>query len=213
MSEQAARQREARRRAMLPGSSRDSFIKFAKRAFPIASIVLLVVLVGLPLSASQEFSFLLSKDSAEKANERMRVQEATYRGETARGEPFEIMAKSGVQKSSTVPVVMLTGLSAEIRREDGPATVTAPSGDFFIEENRIVVNGPVTARSASGYSLNGNRIEVDINENRVNASEPVNGKLPMGTFQADSFTADIEGRSVTLSGSVKLRITPNRTVS
>ncbi len=197
---------------MLPGSSRDNFIKLAKRGFPIASILLLAVLIILPLSASQEFSFLLSKDSAEKASERMRMQEATYRGETTRGEAFEIMAKSGVQKTSTVPIVMLTGLSAEIQQESGPATVTAPTGEFFIEENRIVVNGPVTARSASGYSLNGNRIEVDINENRVTAAEPVEGTLPMGTFRANSFTADIEGRSVTLSGSVKLRITPNRTV-
>jgi len=213
MSELAMRDREARRRSMLPGSPRDSFIKVAKRAFPIASLLLLVVLIALPLSASQEFSFLLSKDSAAKANERMRIQEATYRGETTRGEPFEIMAKSGVQKTSAIPVVMLTGLSAEIQQASGPATVSAPTGEFFIEENRIVVNGPVTARSTSGYSLNGNRIEVDINENRVNANEPVSGSLPMGTFRANSFTADIEGRSVTLSGSVKLRITPNRTFS
>jgi len=212
MSEQAIREREARRRSMLPGSPRDNFISIAKRGFPIASILLLVVLIALPLSASQEFSFLLSKDSAERASERMRIQEATYRGETSRGEPFEIMAKSGVQKTSAVPVVMLTGLSAEIRQQDGPATITAPTGEFFIEENRIIVDGPVTARSASGFSLNGNRIEVDINENRVNANEPVEGTLPMGTFRANGFTADIEGRSVTLSGSVKLRITPNRTI-
>lgn len=212
MSEKARQLREARRRAMLPGSSRDSFIKVAKRGFPIASILLLVVLVALPLSASQEFSFLLSKDSAEKAGERMRMQEATYRGETARGEPFEIMARSGVQKTSAVPVVMLKGLSAEIRQESGPATVTAPSGEFFIDENRIVVNGPVVARSASGYSLDGQRIEVDMNANRVRADQPVEGALPMGRFRADRFAADIEGRNVTLAGSVKLRITPDRTM-
>ena len=213
MADRAVRERESRRRSMLPGSRRDAFIKIAKRGFPIASILLLIVLVMLPLSAQQEFSFMLSKDSAKKANERMRMQEASYRGETTSGEPFEITAQSGVQKTSAVPVVMLTGLSAEIIQASGPATVTAPTGEFFIDENRIVVNGPVTAISASGYSLNGNRIEVDINENRVSAAQPVEGTLPMGRFRADGFTADIEGRYVTLTGSVRLRITPNRTSS
>jgi lipopolysaccharide export system protein LptC len=212
MSELAERDREARRRAMLPGGPRDSLIALAKWGFPVASILLLIVLVALPLSARQEFSFLLSKDSAARAGERMRIQEASYRGETTRGEPFEITAKSGVQKSSAVPVVMLTALAAEILQAQGPATVTAPSGEFFIEENRLVVNGPVVARSASGYSLDGNEINIDINRSRITATDPVSGTLPMGTFQANGFNADIEGRNVALTGGVKLRITPNRTI-
>jgi lipopolysaccharide export system protein LptC len=210
MSAEAVRIREARRRAMLPGSPRDGLIAIAKWGFPLASGLLLVVLVALPLSATQEFSFLLSKDSAARSGERMRMQEASYRGETRRGEPFEITAQSGVQKTSAVPVVVLTGLSAEVRQAEGPAIVTAPSGEFFIDQNRLVVNGPVVARSASGYSLDGNRIEVDINKSRVSTADPVSGTLPMGTFQANAFSADIKGSEVTMSGGVHLRITPNR---
>jgi lipopolysaccharide export system protein LptC len=212
MSELADRQREARRRSMLPGGPRDALISAAKWVLPAASAILLVILIILPLSATQEFSFLLSKDSAAKAGERMRIEAATYRGETERGEPFEIVAKTGVQKTSAVPVVRLTGLSARLEQQEGPATVTAPVGEFFIEENRLVVDGPVVARSASGYSLDGAAIEVSIAENRVTTTQPVSGTLPMGTFRADSFTADIQGRKVQLAGGVKLRITPNRTL-
>ena len=82
-------------------------------------------------------------------------------------------------RTSAVPVVVLTGLAARVDQEDGPATVTAPSGEFFIEQNRLVVEGPVVARSASGYSLDGNAIEVDINQNRVSSENPVSGTLPM----------------------------------
>jgi lipopolysaccharide export system protein LptC len=196
---------------MLPGGPRDLFIATAKWVLPLASVALLIVLIMLPLSARQEFSFLLSKDSAARAGERLRMQEATYRGETSRGEPFEITAKSGVQKTSAVPVVILSGLSARLEQQQGPATVTAPRGEFFIEENRLRVDGPVVARSASGYSLDGNAIDVDISTNRVSTTQPVAGTLPMGTFSADSFTADIQGREVRLDGGVKLRITPNRT--
>jgi lipopolysaccharide export system protein LptC len=210
MSDLADRQREARRRAMLPGGPRDVLIAVAKWALPLASLVLLVVLIALPLSATREFSFLLSKDNAARAGERMRMAEATYRGETAKGEPFEIVARSGVQKTSAVPVVVLSGLSARLEQIQGPATVTAPAGEFFIEENRLVVQGPVVARSASGFSLDGNAIEVSISDNRVSTAQPVSGTLPMGTFRANAFTADIQGREVRLDGGVQLRITPNR---
>ncbi len=195
---------------MLPGSSRDVVVNAAKWVLPGASLLLLAVLVALPLASTQEFSFLLSKDSAARAGERMRVQEATYRGETARGEPFEIMARSGIQKTSAVPVVVLDGLSAEIRQPSGPATVTAPRGEFFIEENRLIVSGPVVARSTSGFSLDADRIEVDINMSRVSTDQPVSGQLPMGAFKANRFSADVEGRHVTLSGGVSLRINPSR---
>ena len=198
---------------MLPGGPRDAFVAAAKWGFPVASTILFAILVVLPLSATHEFSFLLSKDGAPHAGERMRVQEATYRGETSKGEAFEIIAESGVQKSSAVPVVVLTGLAARLDQQQGPATVTAPSGEFFIEQNRLVVDGPVVARSVSGYSLDGNAIEVDINNNRVSTAEPVSGTLPMGKFQANAFTADLQGRSVSMTGNVKLRITPNRTTA
>lgn len=211
MSDLADREREARRRSMLPGGPRDAFVAAAKWGFPVASTILFAILVVLPLSATQEFSFLLSKDSAARAGERMRMQEATYRGETSRGEAFEILAESGVQKTSAVPVVVLTGLSARIDQQQGPAIVTAPSGEFFIDQNRLVVNGPVVARSASGYSLDGHAIEVDIDKDRVSSTEPVSGTLPMGEFQANAFAADLEGRTVSMTGGVKLRINPNRT--
>ncbi|MFA7439430.1 MAG: LPS export ABC transporter periplasmic protein LptC [Sphingomonadaceae bacterium] len=211
MSSTAANvQREARRRAMLPGSRRDRAVKIAKTIFPVLALLLCAVLVILPLSIQQEFSFLLSKDSAMMAGERMQMQEASYRGETSDGEPFEIMAQSGVQKTSSVPIVVLTGLSASILRADGPARVTAPSGEFLIDENRLLVNGPVKAESQSGYSLDGGKILVDINARLISSDSPVSGLIPMGAFRADRFTGDVDGRRVVLEGRAHLRITPER---
>ena len=80
---------EARRRSMLPGSARDSLVSAAKWGFPIGSVLLFAVLLVLPVTRNREFSFLLSKDSAAHSGERMRIQEAEYRGETSRGEDPE----------------------------------------------------------------------------------------------------------------------------
>lgn len=210
MSALADWRRETRRRSMLPGSQRDRLIAVARIGFPVAAGLLAIVLIALPLLSSQEFSFLLSKDSAEKSDERMRMLEVTYRGETAQGEPFSISAHSGVQRTSSVPVVVLQGLHAEITRESGPASVSAPSGEFLINENRVLVNGPITLRSTSGYSLDGDRIMVDINAGTVATEQPVSGTIPMGAFSADRFSADIEGRRFVLDGGASLRITPAR---
>lgn len=210
MSERAARLRLARRYSMLPGGRRDALVSALKWGLPVAAVLLLLVLLLLPLIANREFSFMLSKESAGQAGERMRIAQARYSGQTINGEPFEITAESGVQRTSNVPVVILTELAAQLIQKEGPATVTAPKGQYFIEQNRLLVDGPVVARSASGYSLDGKDIEVDIDKRQVSTNEPVSGSLPMGDFSADSFTADLRGDKVTMTGGVKLKIRPGR---
>jgi len=204
----AETQRAARRRAMLPGSARDGWVAALKVGLPAAAVLLFALLLWLPLSATQELSFLLSKETTEPAGERLLVQEARYRGETDDGEPFEIRAVRGVQKTSTVPLVRLSGLSAEIQRADGLARISAPAGVYDLDSQRILIEGPVEVRSAAGYALDGAQIVVDLNLRTVASAEPVSGALPLGTFRAARFAADIEGRRVVLEGGVALRIAP-----
>lgn len=210
MTALADARRAARRQSMLPGSSRDTVVRIAKLALPATAAALFLVLLLVPLTRVQEFSFLLSKDNAMRAGERMAVEEALYRGQTADGEPFRISADSGVQKSSAEPVVILSGLAAEIDRANGQVRVTAPSGAFDMESNRVTVDGPVMARSQSGYSLDGANIVVDINASRVISDQPVRGTLPSGQFSADRFEADIDGGRILLDGRASLRLTPSR---
>lgn len=209
----AEAQRRARARALLPGSPRDHVIAVAKVALPAAAACLLGVLVAMPMFMKQEFSFVLSKDSAPKSDARMRLQELSYRGQTAQGQTFEIRAESGVQKTSSVPVVLLRGLSATIDQQRGPATVSAPSGEFQMDTNRVVVDGPVIADSAAGFSLDGDHIVIDINDGHVHSDRPVTGSLPMGSFSANSFAADVDGRRVVLEGRAHIRLNPRRSHS
>ncbi|MFN7175621.1 MAG: LPS export ABC transporter periplasmic protein LptC [Thermaurantiacus sp.] len=204
----AEARREARRQAMLPGSARDTWISVLRVALPAAAVMLFAVILWLPLTANQEFSFLLSKDTTAAAGERLLAQEARYRGETDNGEPFELRAERAVQQTSTVPVVMLTGLSARIERADGEARVTAPSGNYNLDTQMIGISGPVEVRSESGFSLDSAAIIVDLNRRTVTTDEAVTGAVPLGTFRADSFAADIEGRRVVMEGGVRLRMAP-----
>ena len=195
-----------RQRAALPGSSRDTVFGILKWLLPALALAVLATIIIWPLTKAQEFSFLLSKDKVGVAEERLRLDNAVYRGETARGEAFVISAAGAVQHSSAVPIVELKALTAKLQMKDGPATVTALSGRYFMDKDRLQINGPVTMQSANGYSLDSATIDIDLNTREVTTDAPVTGTLPIGTFRAGNLQADVQGRRMVLDGGVHLRI-------
>lgn len=177
-----------------------------KWLLPAAAFVIGMAILIWPLLSVQEFSFLLAKDQVAVSRERLRVNRAEYRGKTAAGEAFAISAGSAMQKSSAVPIVELVTLQARLDGRDGPAQVSAPSGRYFLDEDRLEVAGPVKLRADGGYSLDADTVFVDLKRRQVNTQSPVTGTLPMGDFSADRMSGDLAGQSVRLDGNVHLRI-------
>ncbi len=199
-----------RQRAALPGSRHDRIMATLKWLLPALALAVLATIVIWPLSKVQEFSFLLDKDKVAVAKERLRIDSAVYRGETSRGEDFVISAADAVQHSSAVPIVELTRLTAKLALNDGPATVVAPSGRYFMSTDMLQINGPVRLDSAAGYSLDSATVDIDLGTRRVTTSQPVTGTLPIGDFRADALDADLLGRHLVLTGHVHLRIRGRR---
>lgn len=195
-----------RQRAALPGSPRDTVFGILKWLLPAAALLVLAVIVIWPLTKAQEFSFLLAKDKVGMAAERLRLDTAVYRGETARGEAFVISAGSAVQRSSAVPIVELKSLTAKLAMADGPASVVAPAGRYFMETEKLQITGPVTMKSANGYSLDSQTVDIDLNTREVRTDAPVSGTLSIGAFRAGRLRADIPGRKMILDRGVHLRI-------
>jgi lipopolysaccharide export system protein LptC len=199
---------EARRRRALPGGFRDRWMGLLKLALPAAAAVLTFALVLIPLMQSRELSFLLSKESVAKAGERMRLEAAMYRGETAEGDPFEVSAADAVQRTSARPVVDLVGLKARLTDTEGPVLVTAPSGMFDMTADLLTVSGPVMLRSQRGWSLDSRTVLVSLRDRTVRTDERVSGRVAVGAFEAGSAYGDVGGRRVVLEGGARLRIRP-----
>ncbi len=197
-----------RARAALPGGGWDRFVRIVKVALPTAALVLLATIIIWPLTSAREFSFLLAKDKVAMSKERLRTDTAMYRGQTANGQPFEIRAGNAVQRSSAVPVIELSRLAADVRLDDGPARVTAPSGRYEIDHDLLVIAGPVRMDSAAGYTLNSADVRVSLLDQTVVTDRPVTGTIPLGTFRGNSLHADIGGKRVMLGGGTHLHITP-----
>jgi lipopolysaccharide export system protein LptC len=206
MSELAIAQDLRKRSWALPGGVHDRLVGSLKVVLPAAIGVLMAFLAMAPLSRSQEISFILDKSKVEVAKERMRVQAAQYRGRDAKGRPFSILADSAVQATSQDPIVDITGMSARLLMDDGPASLRALRGQYDLEKEQMAVVGPILFSAPDGYSLATRDVTVDLAQRSLASRGRVDGRIPLGTFSADSMTAALSERRVTLVGRARMRI-------
>ncbi len=211
MSEIAIRERSARQKWAAPGSRHDRIIHVTHWLFPMLIGVLTAFLVMAPLTTAGDVSFVLDKNKVEVAKERLKIQKAQYRGADAKGQPFTLNAGSALQKSSAEPIVQIQQLAAQIRLSDGPAAITAPSGRYDMESERVNVDGPIAFRGPNGYTLDTNNATVDLKSRRMQSGGAVTGTVSQGTFSGDRLDADLEARTVTLRGNARLHVNPRGT--
>ena len=163
-----------------------------------------------PLSPRGEVSFLLDRNKVAIANDRLRVDNAMYRGEDSDGRPFSLAAGDAVQASASVPVVTMEDLTARLILPEGPAVLSAPRGSYNIDSERMTIPGIVQFSAADGYSMAARNVMVDLPSRTLLSDGRVQGAIPAGTFSADLIRADLRARTVSLVGNARLRMVPDR---
>lgn len=210
MTEAADLIRDKRRHWAAPGGSHDRKVRILARWLPgLVGVVAAAMLVG-PLFTEGELSFLLDRTKVAVTEERLRVNNAMYRGEDKRGRPFTVTAGSAVQVSAAVPEVQMENLAARIRLTDGPAELTAVRGTYNYADQRVVVVGPVVFTAADGYRLTTANVAIDLRDRMVSGSGGVSGAIPSGTFSADRISADLDNRILKLDGNVRMQFVQSR---
>jgi lipopolysaccharide export system protein LptC len=189
-----------------PGGAHDYLIKFLKVLLPAGVGVLLAYLLLSPLGKDREISFLLDKSKVDVAKERLKVQQAQYRGQDNKGRAFSIDAQRALQPSSNDPVVQIEGMAAQIQLDDGPASLKADNGRYNMDTQKVDVLGPILFSAADGYRLETRDVAVDLNSQTMSSGEGVKGRIPFGTFTANKMTVDLQGRTVVLTGRVRLHM-------
>jgi lipopolysaccharide export system protein LptC len=206
MSELAERERAVKRGWAAPGGFHDWLVRILKIVLPAAIGVLLAYLLLSPLSEEREISFLLDKDKVDLARERLKVQSAQYRGMDNQGRPFTIDAARAVQATSAEPVVEISGMSARIQLDEGPATLRADRGRYDMETQKVDVLGPILFAAADGYRLDTRDVTIDLNRRSLAGERGVEGRMPLGRFSAGRMAVDLPGRRVVLTGRARLHI-------
>jgi lipopolysaccharide export system protein LptC len=206
MSELARRERAVKRGWAAPGGFHDFLVRFLKIALPIGVLGFVAYLLISPLSHNKEVSFLLDKKKVATAHERLKTQAAHYQGIDDQGRAFTVEADQAIQKTSDVPIIDISGVRAQMQLKDGPAVMTADSGRYHMDQQKMDVDGPVHVTAADGYKLETRNVTVDLNNHSLSGKQGVEGRMPLGRFTASTMAADMRNRHVTLGGRAHLHI-------
>lgn len=209
-TQEAKALRNARQHFAAPGGSHDKVIWFLARALPMGVGIVAALMIVTPLSPRGEISFLLDRNKVEVIEERLRVDNAMYRGADAQGRPFSLTAGEAVQRSGAEGIVRMRDLVARILLPEGPASVRAEAGRYDIRAEVVEVPEGVTVTATDGYRMTARGVAVDLPAKRMVGSGGVSGAVPAGTFSANRLEADLEARTVTLAGNARLNMIPGK---
>ncbi|HMP56352.1 MAG TPA: LPS export ABC transporter periplasmic protein LptC [Novosphingobium sp.] len=202
--------RDRRRAFAAPGGSHARLVRFLAKWLPAAIGAIAAVMILSPLAPRGEISFLLDRNKVAIAEERLRVDDATYRGIDNHDRAFTVTAGSAVQKSAAEPIVHLDRLIARIMLDDGPAALSAQDGTYNYQTEQVRVLGDVGLAAADGYRMVTRNVVIDLKERSVTGSGGVSGEIPSGTFSAERITADLQARTIALEGNARLRMAPGQ---
>lgn len=208
MSKQADIIQAGRRLQATPGGAHDRLVRFLGTALPVAIGVLAALMVITPLSPRGEVSFLLDRNKVAIVQDRLRVENAMYRGEDDSGRPFSLTAGQAVQRSTAEPVVRMQDLNARILLPDGPATLVAQKGNYDFKAEHVMIEGPVSFTAADGYRMVARDVEIDLKSRLMTSRNRVDGAIPSGTFSSDRIEADLAQRTIKLDGNARLHMIP-----
>ncbi len=206
MSEAADIKHAIKRHWAEPGSRHDAVVRATKFGLPILIGALLALLAIAPFDKRDDVSFILDKNKVDQAQERMRVEKARYTGEDNKGQKFLIIADRAVQPTSNVPVVAIEGMRAQLNLGKGPLSIAALRGRYDLEQERVLVDGPVRIVGSGGYQLTTRDVTVDLDKRSLSSDGPVSGSMELGQFQAGQLKADLDERTVSLEKGVRLKI-------
>ena len=194
----------------MPGSTLDRTVKVLAIGLPALVGAVAAAMLIAPLGERGEVSFLLDRNKVATAEDRLRVDDAMYRGRDDKGRQFSLTAGEAVQRSADVPVVELADLTARMQLTEGPAVLLAPAGRYNIEDQLVAVDGVVRFATSDGYRMTVRNVSIDLPGRRVVGSGGVDGAIPAGSFSANSIRADLDGRVLTLAGNARLRMVPGQ---
>lgn len=210
MSQQADQIRSRRRAYAAPGSPLERMVRVMAVVLPALAGAVAAAMLIAPLSPRGEVSFLLDRNKVAVAQDRLRIDDALYRGQDNRGRPFSLTAGEAVQASASEPVVELRALIARLLLPEGPALLTAPAGRYQIDDQQVEIDGIVRFTAADGYRMTARGVTIDLPDRTLFGRGGIEGTVPAGTFRADRIRADLGARTVTLEGDARLRMVPGR---
>ncbi len=102
----------------------------------------------------------------------------------------------------------MNDVTARMTLDDGPAILVARNGVYDFAHQEISVPGTVNIQTADGYRMVTQGAAINLDHRTMASHGAVTGQVPIGTFSADHFHANLDSRSIQLDGHVRLHMVP-----
>jgi len=84
--------------------------------------------------------------------------------------------------------------------------IRAASAQYDMDADTVTVDGPISVAGNNGFGLRTRDVLVNLKAHTMTGRNGVSGTLPIGRFSANSLFADLDARTVRLSGAARLHI-------
>lgn len=144
---------------------------------------------------------------------RITVESPKISGVQKDGRPYEVMARAGMQDTTTPNIIELLGIDASIGLGDeSTLKVTAERGTYDSVNDHLVMDGSAEIKNDVGYAIFMKTAHVDFKKGSLVSSDRVNVVLNGGAIAANQIDIENDGK-VSFEGAVKSIIEPGESDS
>jgi lipopolysaccharide export system protein LptC len=194
-------------RAVMQDLSRRSTLVMATKRSLIAAVLLILLVVGWMIfhrPAMERFT-LSSQSVGVNKNLQPVMEKPRFQGVDGELRPYTVTADAALQKDADT--VELTKMQGDITLSDGGwVSMLADFGIMKVEAKHLTLNGNIQFFHDAGYSAQTNAMQLDLLNNRVSGSVPVQAQGPAGTLKAGAFEADTKNRWLRFTNHVEVVI-------
>ena len=179
-------------------------VQFLRRAIVAvcAIAIAMVTVIGL-FDPFRRLPRNLSIGQVKVEGTRITVESPRIAGFQKDGRPYEVMARAGVQDTTTPNTVELNGIDAKIGLKDASTLqVTAERGTYDSLHDHMVLDGSANIKNGTGYSILMKTAEMNFKTGALVSNDPVNVILQSGTVAADRMDIENDGK-ISFVGAVK----------
>lgn len=179
------------------------FVSIMKIALPVAAVVLLLVVFGLPLLREKQERIRVAP--AKDANGRsLSMTNARYFGTDDKGEPYSVTAESVRQGTNNDKTIELDKPKAEITLNNGNAlNASASAGVYDRDKQQVDLSGEVTLDQAQG-KLKTSQARIMLKDGSASGNEKVTGEGSFGTLEASGFSYNKNDKVIRFTGKSRL---------
>jgi lipopolysaccharide export system protein LptC len=178
---------------------------------PLLAVMLVALVLAWPQIMRHSGGFdvpILLPGDADQADT-LRMDSPRYVGETRSERPYEVTARAASVDPLRTNLVRLDQPAADIALADeGAVRLTAASGTYDRDTERLVLDGGIEVVTSSGYRFVTPSARIDLAKGQVRGWQPIEGAGPSGTLSADRFEIQDTGDVLRFDGRVKVTVPP-----